>query len=279
MSWLTRTARAAARGSGRPAAALPRRRALHCSSALASGGNQQHHFTPDNEDDETFDFTAASYERVHTILAKYPNNYKQSGMIPLLDLAQRQVKEQTGRSFLPLSAMNKVAQILGVMPMRVYEVATFYTMFHRERVGRFFIQLCGTTPCMACGALKIKSTIEEHLGIHDGQTTDDGLFTLLEVECLGACSNAPMIQLNDDFYENLTPETTVELLEYCKEHDEAPPLTKWGSLPLNGQLSCEGPQGKSTLLAGPLNTAEPNMRDDLEAKVDPATVARHMHYL
>ena len=276
--------RAAARGGSRrplarPATTAVRERALHTSASLASGGNQQHHFTADNQDDETFDFTAQSYERVHTILAKYPNNYKQSGMIPLLDLAQRQVKEQTGRSFLPLSAMNKVAQILGVMPMRVYEVATFYTMFHRERVGRFFIQLCGTTPCMACGAQKIKSTISEHLGIGDGETTDDGLFTLLEVECLGACSNAPMIQLNDDFYENLTAETTVELLEYCKEHGEAPPLTKWGSLPLNGQLSCEGPQGKSTLLAGPLNTAEPNMRDDLEPKVDPASVARHMHYL
>ena len=149
--------RAAARGGSRrplarPATTAVRERALHTSASLASGGNQQHHFTADNQDDETFDFTAQSYERVHTILAKYPNNYKQSGMIPLLDLAQRQVKEQTGRSFLPLSAMNKVAQILGVMPMRVYEVATFYTMFHRERVGRFFIQLCGTTPCMACGA-------------------------------------------------------------------------------------------------------------------------------
>ena len=92
--------------------------------------------------------------------------------------------------------MNKVADIIGVNPMRVYEVATFYTMFNREPVGKYFIQLCGTTPCMACGAQEIKTTIQEHLGLSDSKaSTDDGLFTLLEVECLGACVNAPMVQV------------------------------------------------------------------------------------
>ena len=116
--------------------------------------------------------------------------------------------------------MNKVAKIVEVPEMRVYEVATFYTMFNREKVGKYFIQvhrlcfrtcddaiiqLCGTTPCMICGAEEIKKTIEDHLGIHEGETTPDGMFTLREVECLGSCANAPMIQvlrmlLNDSVY-------------------------------------------------------------------------------
>lgn len=124
-------------------------------------------------------------------MLKYPSNYKQSAVIPLLDLAQRQ-----NGNFLSLAAMNKVAEIIGVNPMRVYEVATFYTMFNREKVGKYFIQLCGTTPCMACGAQEIKSTIQKHLGLEDKQnSTPDGMFTLLEVECLGACVNAPMVQV------------------------------------------------------------------------------------
>merc|ERR1711990_604247 len=115
-----------------------------------------------------------------------------------------------------VAAMDKVADVVDQAPMRVYEVATFYSMFNRTKVGKYFIQLCGTTPCMACGAQDIKKTIMEHLDVADGGTTEDGLFTLLEVECLGACSNAPMVQINDDFYENLTPKTTIELLDLCK---------------------------------------------------------------
>ena len=129
------------------------------------------------------------------ILSKYPANYAQSAIIPLLDLAQRQCG-----NFLPVAAMDKVANVCGVPAVRVYEVASFYTMFNRERVGRYFIQLCGTTPCMVNGAVEIKEAICKHLGIEDGETTKDGLFTLKEVECLGACANAPMVQINDDFY-------------------------------------------------------------------------------
>lgn len=172
--------------------------------------------------------------------------------------------------------MNKIAEIIGIVPMRVYEVATFYTMFHREPVGKYFIQLCGTTPCMACGAQEIKSTISKHLHIGDGETTEDGLFTLLEVECLGACVNAPMIQLNDDFYECLTPETTIELLEACKA-GQPPAMNKWGSLPMNGQLSCEGPMGKTSLTSKPWGPGD-NMRTDLKPTVDPASVRDAMYY-
>jgi NADH dehydrogenase (ubiquinone) flavoprotein 2 len=192
-------------------------------------------------------------------------------MLPLLDLAQRQ-----NNNFLPLTAMNKVAAMLGVNPMRAYETASFYTMFHREPVGKYFIQLCGTTPCMACGALEIKEVIEKHLGIHDGETTKDGLFTLLEVECLGACVNAPMIQLNDDFYECLTPKTTIELLEACKK-GQPPPMNKWGSLPMNGQLSCEGPMGKTSLKTKRYGPGD-FVRTDLKPTVDPASVRDAMLY-
>lgn len=201
----------------------------------------------------------------------------------MLDLAQRQ-----NDNFLTLNAMNKVAELLDMAPMRVYEVATFYTMFNREKVGKYFIQLCGTTPCMICGSEEIKATIEDHLGIQNNETTEDGLFTLREVECLGACSNAPMVQLNDDFYENLTPETTRALLDACAA-GTPPPLTKWGSLPMNGQLSCEGPMGKTTL-NNPPHKPGFMFRDDLDMtvdedgnsidreKVDPSTVKQHMMY-
>mmetsp|Transcript_11877 Transcript_11877/g.24053 ORF Transcript_11877/g.24053 Transcript_11877/m.24053 type:complete len:272 (+) Transcript_11877:3-818(+) len=236
-----------------------------------SGSNASHINTPDNLETTYFDFTEENYARVERILSKYPSNYKQSGIIPLLDLAQRQAG-----GWLPLAAMDKVAKIVGVAPMRVYEVATFYTMFNREKVGKYFMQLCGTTPCMICGSEDIKRTIEKHLGIKDGETTPDGLFTLREVECLGACANAPMIQMNDDYYECLTPATTVELLEACKR-GEPPRMGKWGSLPMNGQVSCEGPLGKTTLLDKP---GIPPLRTDWDKfeKVDPVSVKVHMGY-
>ena len=163
--------------------------------------------------------------------------------MPLLDLGQRQ------HGFTSISVMNEVARILEMPPMRVYEVATFYTMYNRAPVGRFHVQACttvcistfsplfttsggdplannggfGKTPCQlgGCGSDKIMEAIESHLGIHPGQTTSDGMFTFSEVECLGACVNAPMIQINDDYYEDLTPESTVTLLKALQASAEA----------------------------------------------------------
>jgi NADH dehydrogenase (ubiquinone) flavoprotein 2 len=172
--------------------------------------------------------------------------------------------------------MNKVAQICEVAPARVYEVASFYTMFNRNPVGKYFIQLCGTTPCMVCGSEDIKNAITKHLGIKEGGTTPDGMFTLLEVECLGACANAPMLQLNDDYYECLTPKTTVELLEACKKGDGPPAVGRWGSLPMNGQVSCEGPLGKTSLFSIP--THETDASRFASGSVDPASVKKHMAY-
>jgi NADH dehydrogenase (ubiquinone) flavoprotein 2 len=227
--------------------------------------------TKDNNHETYFDFSEENYERANQILSKYPNNYRQAAMIPLLDLAQRQ-----HGGWLPLAAMDKVAQICEVAPVRVYEVASFYTMFNRTPVGKYFLQVCGTTPCMICGSEEIMRTIEGRLGIHNGQTTKDGMFTLLEVECLGACANAPMVQINDDYYECLNKETMIKLLDLC-EKDQLPPVGKWGSLPMNGQVSCEGPLGKSSLFTVP---KAPVVAVDRfkEGKVDPASVKAHMAY-
>jgi len=133
---------------------------------------------------------------------------------------------------------------------------------------------------MVCGSEDISLAIQKHLGIKEGETTKDGMFTLREVECLGSCANAPMIQMNDDYYECLTPATMVELLEACKR-GEPPAMGKWGSLPMNGQVSCEGPMGKTSLLepatAPPLRDNPPWEAKDVEI-VDPASVKEHMRY-
>jgi len=254
---------------------------MHASRVVAGGhATSQHQHTDENNSQTYFDFTEDNYKLVENILGKYPGNYKQAGIIPLLDLAQRQ-----NGGWLPLAAMDCVAKVVEVPPMRVYEVATFYTMFNREKRGKYFIQLCGTTPCMVCGSEDIKQTIMDELGIHDGETTKDGLFTLLEVECLGACANAPMVQMNDDYYECLTPKTMKELLNLCKEGNP-PEMGKWGSLPMNGQISCEGPQGKTSLFDGPPPPApmrtdvfgDPEWKPGMEGSVDPASVKEHMCY-
>lgn len=130
--------------------------------------------------------------------------------------------------------------------MRVYEVATFYTMYNRKKMGKFFIQHCGTTPCMTMGAEDIMAAMQKHLGIKNGETTADGYFSLLEVECLGACVNAPMVQINDDFYEDLTPDSVVKLLDDLKAGNPV----KIG--PQNGRDGCIGPLGKSCLHDPPL---------------------------
>lgn len=155
-------------------------------------------------------------------MSRYPTNYKQSAVIPLLDLAQQQ-----NSGWLSLNAMNKVAEVLGMAPIRVYEVATFYTMFNRTKMGKYHVMVCGTTPCMLQGAKGIYKTIQDHLGISYGQTTEDGYFTLGEMECMGACVNAPMIAVADytkgvegytyTYYEDLTPEDTVKILQQLKK--------------------------------------------------------------
>merc|ERR1719370_454055 len=146
-------------------------------------------------------------KRAEALMSIYPAGHKKAAVIPLLDLAQRQ-----HGNWLPLTAMHEVARILNMPRMRVYEVCTFYTMFNREPVGKYFVQICTTTPCMLRDSDSIMAAIQENLGIKNGETTKDGMFSLLEVECLRACVNAPMIQINDLYYEDLTVEDPHEIL-------------------------------------------------------------------
>ena len=178
----------------------------------------QHHDAPHNNKDTTFDFTPANYERVAEILSHYPDNYNQSACIPLLDLAQQQ-----NEGWLSLAAMNRVATIMGVPPIRVYEVATFYTMFNRSKIGTYHVMVCGTTPCRLAGAEAVHAALVERLRVDYGQTTADGKFTLGEMECMGSCVNAPMIAIADyskgvegfsyNYYEDLTPADAVAVVD------------------------------------------------------------------
>jgi NADH-quinone oxidoreductase E subunit len=155
-----------------------------------------------------FAFTPENLAVARKYIAKYPPGRQASAVLALLDLAQRQ-----HGNWLPRAAMDCVAALLGMAPIRVYEVASFYTMFNLAPVGRHFFQICTTTPCWLRGSDAVVRTCEEKLGIAVGGTTPDGLFTLKEVECLGACVNAPIIQVNDDFYEDLDGPTTAALID------------------------------------------------------------------
>lgn len=168
-----------------------------------------HRIDPDNSDSVPFDFTDANYKEVDKILAKYPKKSKRGAVMGLLHLAQKQ-----NDNFLSLSAMKKIAKILEIPDIDVYEVASFYTMYNREKVGKFHLQICGTTPCLLCGSRQVTQAIEGYTKTKLGRTSKNGLWTLEEVECLGACANAPMIQVNgEDVYEDLTPESVVSVLK------------------------------------------------------------------
>lgn len=170
---------------------------------------------PKEQQPKSFIFTAENLESAKKHIAKYPEGRQASAVLPLLDLAQRQ-----NNNWLPIAAMEHVAEILDMPVMRVMEVATFYTMFNLSPVGKYHIQLCGTTPCWLRGAANIKDLCKKKLDIDLGETTKDGMFSLCEVECLGACANAPMIQINDDFYEDLDIKSMEKILEDLKKGKE-----------------------------------------------------------
>lgn len=156
----------------------------------------------------SFKFSAAGEKRAKDLMARYPEARKQSAVIPLLDLAQRE-----SGGWLPRAAMDHVAEVLEMPPIRVYEVGTFYSMFNLRPVGKHLIQVCRTTPCWLRGADELTEACKRKLGVGLGETCADGDFTLVEVECLGACVNAPMVQVNDDYYEDLTPELMERLID------------------------------------------------------------------
>jgi NADH-quinone oxidoreductase subunit E len=161
----------------------------------------------------SFAWSQENERQARVIVGRYPPGRQQSAIIPLLDLAQRQVGAETQtQGWLPVPVIEYVAAYLGMPYMRAYEVATFYTMFNLRPVGRYHVQVCGTTPCMLRGSDDVLAACYAK-GMKKGATTEDGLFTLTEVECLGACANAPMVQINDDNYEDLTFETTTAVLD------------------------------------------------------------------
>ena len=162
---------------------------------------------------EGFAWTDENARKAKEIVARYPEGRQVSAVIPLLDIAQRQVGAETQtQGWLPIPVREFVAKELDTSYIRVLEVATFYTMFNLEPVGRFHVQVCGTTPCMLRGSDDVFSACYKR-GLKKGHTTEDGLFTLTEVECLGACANAPMVQINDDNYEDLTEESMGAILD------------------------------------------------------------------
>ena len=184
-----------------------------------------------------FAWTDEHAREAKTIVAQYPEGRQQSAVIPLLDLAQRQVGVETNtQGWLPLPVMEFVAAQLDMPIIRVLEVATFYTMFNLVPVGRFHVQVCGTTPCMLRGSDDVLDACYER-GLEKGRTTDDGLFTLTEVECLGACANAPMVQINDDNYEDLTGESMGAILDALARGETpkaGPQIERQTSCPVGG---------------------------------------------
>lgn len=195
---------------------------------------------------ETFAFNAAAQTKIDAIFALYPAGKQKSAIMPLLDLAQRQVAQegpygpyQKGGGWIPRAAMDEIARLCDVAPIKVYEVATFYSMYNLHPVGKYLLQVCTTSPCMlgGVGSERIVTAIKEHLKIDFEETTNDGLFTIKDVECLGACVNAPVVQINDDYYEDLTEEKIVSILNELRA-GRVPPkgsqTGRKGSCPISG---------------------------------------------
>ena len=160
---------------------------------------------------------------IEEIISKYPSNRKSSAVLPLLHLVQKKAG-----GWLPVHEMERVANILEMSYMRVFEIASFYTMFNMQPVGKYLLQVCKTTPCWLRGADDIQKCIKDNLDLDNGKTSKDGIFTLMEVECLGACVNAPILQINDDYYEDLDYKSTKDLLDKLKKNIKTPKGSKLG---------------------------------------------------
>ncbi|NQU59625.1 MAG: NADH-quinone oxidoreductase subunit NuoE [Rhodospirillales bacterium] len=185
---------------------------------------------------ETFAFNDENAEKAKALIAKYPVGWQASAVMPLLDLAQRQ-----NDGWLPKEAMDSVAGLLGMPPIRVYEVATFYTMYNLKPIGKHHVQVCTNLPCWLRGSDAIVGACRKSLGIDFGMTTEDGMFTMSETECLGACVNAPMMQIGDDYYEDLDSDSATAILEKLKSGGAPKPGSQ------TGRHTCEPAGGLTTL--------------------------------
>jgi NADH-quinone oxidoreductase E subunit len=205
---------------------------------------------PDMTEPKSFAFDAASEAEIAAVVQKYPPGRQASAVLPVLYIAQNQMRRTTGSGWVPRVAMDAVAHRLGMAPIRVYEVATFYFMFNTRPIGRFHLQVCTTTPCWLRGSDEVVAACKKATGITAfGETSADGMFTMTEVECLGACVNAPILQVDDDYYEDLDAARTTELLAALRRGERPTPgstIGRHGAAPEGGPL---------TLLADP--TARP----------------------
>jgi NADH dehydrogenase (ubiquinone) flavoprotein 2 len=195
------------------------------------------HHTELNYQPNSFAFTEDNAQEAKKIIARYPSGKQQSAVMPLLTLAQQQ-----NGGWLPKAAMDHVAGLLHMPPVRVYEVATFYTMYNLKPVGKHTIEVCTTTPCWLKGSDGIVEACQRRLGVRVGETTPDGQFTLREAECLGACVNAPMCSIDHKFYEDLTPESMTRIIDTISRGHQ--PNTG----PQNGRHSSEPLGGATTLI-------------------------------
>jgi NADH-quinone oxidoreductase subunit E len=208
---------------------------------IGDGSSGQEHAQPQH-----FAFDDESEREIAMWFAKYPPGKQASAVIPALYVVQRQMGRQTGSAWVPRVGMDAVAQRLGMPPIRVYEVATFYAMFNTSPIGKYHLQVCTTTPCWLRGSDEVTAACRRVTGIKGWhETSADGLFTMTEVECLGACVNAPILQINDDFYEDMDGTITEDLLVRLKR-GEAPP--KPGSM--TGRQT-SAPEGGPTTLTDP----------------------------
>lgn len=185
---------------------------------------------------KNFEFTTETLAKAEALLKNFPQNRKQSAVIPLLWIVQKQ-----HNNWLPLIAIKAVADFLEMPEIRVYEVVTFYTMFNLSPVGTYFVQVCGTTPCLLAGSDEIIKVCKQKIANHETDLSSDEKFSWLEVECLGACSNAPMVQINDDYFEDLTADSFASILDNLKNGQ----AVKAG--PQNGRFAAE-PLGGLTCL-------------------------------
>jgi NADH-quinone oxidoreductase E subunit len=190
------------------------------------------------DDVPSFAFTPENLAVAQSILARYPDGRQKSAVLPLLDLAQRQ------EGWVSLAAMHAVAEMLDMPPIRVYEVATFYTMLKLKPVGAYHLQVCTNLPCMLRGSQDIIETCRAELGVGLGETTPDGQFTLSEAECLGACVNAPVMWIGDDYYEDLDIESTKALIRALKRGETPRPGSQSGRI---GSAPASGPTTLTTL--------------------------------
>jgi len=171
-------------------------------------------------------FSDETMKHIEEILMHYPSDRMKSALLPVLHIAQQELG-----GYLSVDVMNYVATLLKIQPIEVFEVATFYSMFHLEPVGKFVIEVCQTGPCSLCGSDGILEHLENLLEIKNGETTSDGLFTLKTVECLGSCGTAPVMQINTEFYESLTNEKIDQIIDDLKRKNKNQPLeTRWADL-------------------------------------------------